>query len=130
MASRMRPSYAGTMADDHRGLAQRLRALRDEAADRVAQFEAVTRELADARGDADTDDEHDPEGSTVSWERAAHQESTDAARAHLVEIDAAIARVDCGWDGRCLGCGRSIPAERLAARPCADRCVACASSRR
>lgn len=117
------------MGEADRALAGRLLALRAEAADRVTRFEAVVRELADARNDSDTDDEHDPEGSTVSWERAAQQASVDAARAHLAEIDAAIARVDSGWDGRCAGCGRPIPAERLVARPSADRCVGCAANR-
>ena len=100
---------------------------RHEAAARVAEFEAVVLGLADARGDADTDDEHDPEGSTVSWERAAHEATAEAARAHLAEIDAALDRVRTGWDGSCAGCGKPIPAERLAARPSAAHCVTCAS---
>ena len=39
----------------------------------------------------------------------------------------ALARVRAGWDGACAGCGRPIPAERLIARPAADRCVRCAA---
>lgn len=102
---------------------------RAAAADRVAEFEDTTRAYADARGDADSDDEHDPEGSTLAWERAAAAASAEAAARHLSEIDAALARVASGWDGACAGCGRPIPAERLAVRPSADRCVACASRR-
>lgn len=118
------------MDEPDRALLAQLRERRDEEFRRVAQFDTVVRELAESRGDSDADDEHDPEGSTVAWERAAQQASADAARAHLAEIDAAIARVESGWDGTCAGCGRTIPAERLIARASANRCVACASGRR
>lgn len=107
-----------------------LRRSRAEAEARVAEFEATTAALAQARGDADSDDEHDPEGSTVAWDRAVSAATADAARELLADIDAAIARVADGWDGRCLGCGRAIPVERLAVRPQADRCVECAAGAR
>ncbi len=103
---------------------------RGEAVARVAEFDAVVRELAQARSDSDTDDEHDPEGSTLSWDRAVQAASADAARHRLAEIDAALDRLEAGWDGACVACGRPIPAERLAARPGADRCVACAGRAR
>lgn len=106
-----------------------LGAERDEALRRVALFDEVVRDLMEARGDADTDDEHDPEGSTVSWDRVTQEATARAAREHLGEIDAAIARVEGGWDGRCADCGEPIPPERLAARPSADRCVRCAGAR-
>lgn len=102
---------------------------RAEAVARVGEFDDVVRALTAARGDSDTDDEHDPEGSTVSWDRAVQAASLAAARRHLEEIDAAIARLRAGWDGSCADCGRPIPAARLAARPGADRCVTCASAR-
>ncbi|MDO5712286.1 MAG: TraR/DksA C4-type zinc finger protein [Micrococcales bacterium] len=37
-----------------------------------------------------------------------------------------MARVGDGWNGRCTRCDQPIPPERLAARPCADRCIRCA----
>lgn len=100
---------------------------REEVAARVTEFDSVAKDLADARGDADSDDEHDPEGSTIAWDRAAQEATAEGAREHLAEIDAAIARLRSGWDGRCADCGTLIPAERLAARPSADKCVPCAS---
>ena len=105
-----------------------LRALEDaraETAGRVAEFEAAVASIVRSRGD-DTDDEHDPDGTTLSWERALHAGTVDTARAHLAEIDAAIARVRGGWDGSCAVCGRPIAWERLAVRPSASRCVTCA----
>ena len=126
-------AYPKAVADDaamrSEELLAALRAERDEALRRVAVFDEVVRDLMEARGDADTDDEHDPEGSTVSWDRVTQEATARAARQHLAEIDAAIARVDAGWDGRCADCGEPIPAERLAARPSADRCVRCAGAR-
>lgn len=106
-----------------------LLATRAQVAARVDEFDSVAKELADARGDADSDDEHDPEGSTIAWDRAAQEATAEGARAHLAEIDAAIERLQSGWDGLCASCGRPIPPERLAARPSADRCVPCASDR-
>lgn len=97
---------------------------------RLAEFDAVGRELAQARGDADGDDEHDPEGSTVAWERATAQATTDGVSRRLAEVEAALARIAGGWNGECARCGNLINAERLAARPSADMCVACASRRR
>lgn len=113
--------------NDTGALLSALEGARAQAQTRVETFAAVLEGLRDARGDADTDDEHDPEGSTLSWDRATHAASLEAARTSLAEIDAAIARVRAGWDGACAGCGRPIPAERLIARPAADRCVHCAA---
>ena len=75
-----------------------------------------------------TDDEHDPEGTTA-FERARAQSLLDGSVAALAEIDAAYARLDAGTYGTCTGCGRPIPPARLAARPVARTCVACAPLR-
>lgn len=104
-----------------------LLAAREEKTARVREFDTVTSELTESRSDADTDDEHDPEGTTIAWDRAAQEATAESARAHLAEIDAAIERVRDGWNGACLQCGTPIPPERLVARPSADRCVPCAS---
>ena len=47
-------------------------------------------------------------------------EANDARKA---EIEAALARLDDGTYGRCIDCGKEIPAARLEARPEAARCV-------
>lgn len=111
---------------DRGDLLRELERARDEVAGRVAEFEENVASIVRARGD-DTDDEHDPDGTTLAWERALHAGTVDAARAHLAEIDAAIARLRGGWDGACEGCGRPIAWERLAVRPSASSCVDCAS---
>ena len=89
--------------------------------------------MAELRRDrsADTaDDEHDPEGVTLSTEWARLAGLNDAATRALAEIDEALARWDAGTYGICSDCGRSIPLERLRARPAATRCVACAEKAR
>ena len=42
-------------------------------------------------------------------------------------LDRALARVAAGTYGTCASCGRPVGAERLAARPEAETCVACAA---
>lgn len=50
----------------------------------------------------------------------------EGARAELLLIDRALARLDAGDYGRCERCGEAIADERLDVIPFAVRCVACA----
>ncbi|RBY95318.1 conjugal transfer protein TraR [Blastococcus sp. TF02-8] len=54
----------------------------------------------------------------------AQRRSADLQRT-IEEIDAALARIDAGTYGRCTGCEKAIPEERLELRPFARTCVAC-----
>ncbi len=95
-----------------------------------AESEAATlaRDLAglfEASRDSNADDEHDPEGATIGFERAQLTSLLAAARQRIAEVDDALHRVDSGGYGVCEGCGQRIPGERLAVRPFARRCVAC-----
>jgi RNA polymerase-binding transcription factor DksA len=47
----------------------------------------------------------------------------------IEEINAALSRIDEGVFGRCQGCQKAIPRERLDAVPYARYCVACARER-
>jgi RNA polymerase-binding transcription factor DksA len=76
-----------------------------------------------------TDDEHDPEGHTLAFERQQIVALLEAARTRASETDAAIARLDSGVYGACEECGRPIAGERLDARPTARRCISCAGAR-
>lgn len=75
---------------------------------------------------ANVDDEHDPEGATIAFERSQLSDSIDAARDRLREAEAALIRLDTGSYGVCEHCGERISAARLAARPVSRRCIACA----
>ena len=110
----------------------RLTAERDQTLDRIAQLE---REFAAivasaSEGSAGGDDEHDPEGATVAFERQHIAALADQAREHLSAIDAALSKIDSGRYEICDMCGGEIGAERLAARPSSLICVRCAGTRR
>ena len=72
------------------------------------------------------DDEHDPEGHTIAFERQQVAALLRDARSHLVEIDHAIVRLGEGTYGTCELCGGPIAPERLTTRPASRTCVACA----
>lgn len=80
-----------------------------------------------ARSDTPADDEHDPEGSTLSGEWSSAVGLREAARAELEQIARAEQRLDAGTYGICERCGTTIPPERLRVRPAASRCVVCAA---
>ncbi len=73
------------------------------------------------------DDEHDPEGSTIAFERSQASALLDSATVHLDDVDAALARIAEGVYGRCEDCDRVIAHERLLAQPAARRCIDCAT---
>jgi DnaK suppressor protein len=80
-----------------------------------------------SRADSVADDEHDPEGPTLAFERSQAAAILGQTREHLAQIDSAIVRLDSGTYGLCQTCGSEIPAGRLDARPYSTQCVACAS---
>ncbi|MHB1433462.1 MAG: TraR/DksA family transcriptional regulator [Streptosporangiaceae bacterium] len=116
----MAEAARAALAADRTATATRLAALERE-------FAAIVESVA--AGQAGGDDEHDPEGSTIAFERQHVAALIDQARAHLGAVDAALGRLDDGSYGRCERCGQPIGAERLAARPTAIRCVRCAARR-
>ena len=83
--------------------------------------------LISSHRDVAADDEHDPEGPTVSIQRAELTAMLRQSRDHLGAVDAALARLDDGTYGLCSSCKREIPTARLEARPFAHRCVTCAA---
>ena len=82
--------------------------------------------IVDASTNSNADDEHDPEGSTIAFERSQVSTLIEQTRARLVAVDAALERVDDGTYGICEKCGTTIAAGRLEARPVARTCIACA----
>jgi DnaK suppressor protein len=102
------------------------------AADRaatVAQLAALTRDfeqLVAASESSNADDEHDPEGATIGFERAQLAALIDQAKARLADLDRALEQVQAGGYGVCERCGAPIAPERLEARPSARTCISCA----
>jgi len=88
------------------------------------EFAAIVASASD--GSAGGDDEHDPEGATVAFERQHVAALLTQSRAHLAAIDAALRKLAAGRYEICDICGGPIAAERLAARPAALTCIRCA----
>jgi RNA polymerase-binding transcription factor DksA len=100
-----------------------------ERAAALAQIAALTREFDDvvaASKASNADDEHDPEGATIAFERQQVAALLEQAQRRLADVDAARARRAAGDYGICVNCGRPIAPERLAARPAARTCIDCA----
>jgi DnaK suppressor protein len=97
---------------------------------RIAAMAVEFEEIVGATTGSNTDDEHDPEGSTIAFERAQVAALLVEARAYLMDLDRALARLDSGTYGTCEHCSSPIAPERLAARPATETCVSCAPIRR
>ena len=92
----------------------------------IDSLEAVVAAIVEGAELVNTDDEHDPEGATIAYERAqalallrqAHDDLQALAETRRQLVD----------DGRvrCAVCGGEIDPERVAALPMASRCVRCA----
>jgi DnaK suppressor protein len=94
----------------------------------MAHIEALTAEFDDIVAgtvDGNSDDEHDPEGSTLAFERARVSALLSQEQAYLTELERAGDKIADGTYGVCTRCGSAIPTERLAARPAARTCVQC-----
>jgi RNA polymerase-binding transcription factor DksA len=101
-------------------------------ADVETQIVALTHDLdgvIEASRSSNADDEHDPEGATIAFERAQVAALLAGARQRLADLDAAMARHDAGTYGTCEVCAQPIPPQRLEVRPSARTCVPCSRPR-
>ncbi|MBB2893428.1 TraR/DksA family transcriptional regulator [Flexivirga oryzae] len=110
------------------GARELLEAERQQASQRLAALTDDFDNVVEASRDSNADDEHDPEGATIAFERAQVSALAQQAREHLAEIDAALERLADGSYGSCARCGQPIAAGRLQARPTARTCIACAAA--
>jgi len=93
-----------------------------------AQLAALRRDHAAilaASEASNADDEHDPEGATIAWEREQVAALITRLEGQRDQLVAAAVRAADGSYGTCERCGGEIPAERLAVRPAARTCVGC-----
>lgn len=114
--------------DDTRRTA--LLAARAEATARIVALAVDLDGIIEATAGANSDDEHDPEGATIAFERAQVVALLEQGRERVCDIDVALSRIDDGTYGTCAGCGAPIGPGRLEARPSATTCITCASPAR
>lgn len=111
-------------------LRQVLLAEREVAAGPLASLTAACDGIVAAAADVATDDEHDPEGATIAFERAQVAAVQAQVQRHLADLDRALEQLAGGTYGSCETCGSAIAPERLAVRPAARRCLPCAATQR
>ena len=123
-ADRARPAAAVSLPSDDE-LAAALAA--NEA--HVRDLERAHAEVVAAARDANADDEHDPEGATLAFEREQLAALLGQARRSGDDLRRARELVRSGDFGRCEVCGGPVGDERLRARPTARTCIGCARRR-
>jgi RNA polymerase-binding transcription factor DksA len=119
--------YQGQV-DEQQDVAEILATERTSTLSRLGGLERELSGIIES-GSAGADDEHDPEGATLAFERQHTAALLGQARQHLAETDAALARLAEGSYGTCANCGEQISGARLAALPVTTTCIRCASRR-
>jgi RNA polymerase-binding transcription factor len=109
------------------GPAAALDDLQRRTTERLAALTGDYAGIVEASKDSNADDEHDPEGATIAFERSQVGTLVEEARHRLAEVEAARARLADGTYGTCERCGEPIGEGRLEARPTARTCIRCAS---
>jgi DnaK suppressor protein len=104
----------------------RIHAERHRLASLVDSLSASFADLTEAAAADPPDDEHDPEGHTIAFERSQLIGLRDGYLQTLAELATAESRLDDGQAALCQECGVPIPHERRLAIPATTRCVHCA----
>jgi DnaK suppressor protein len=92
---------------------------------RIASLTLDLEEIIESSAGSNADDEHDPEGSTVAFERAQVSARLTEARSAVDQLDQALVRLANGDYWLCANCEKPIGPERLAARPSTTLCMSC-----
>lgn len=122
------PTEPAGLSPAHRRAALEL--IGEERARTVRLIDSLMRQwdgIVEASALTTNDDEHDPEGATVAFERAHVQGMLRHARVDLEDLDRAAQRVATGEYRVCERCGGRISADRLTALPAAKTCITCAN---
>ncbi len=109
-------------------LRARLQAALADNAEQLAALHRQHEEVVAASRDSNADDEHDPEGATIAFERQQVVALTAQLRRSREDLLRALEQGE--RYGSCERCGGAIGAERLEARPTARTCITCAAQRR
>ena len=116
-------------AVDLEQMTSRLEEQRAATVTRIAEMRAGFDGMVAASEGSNADDEHDPEGVTIAFERSQLGALIAQAENQLTEIEHAVMKISDGRYGVCESCGKQIAPERLEARPIARTCIKCANKR-
>lgn len=94
---------------------------------RLRGLDADFTAMVTASTDSNADDEHDPEGATIAFERSRLEALILQTQRHLADIGLAHDRLAQGTYEECESCGNPIGQARLDARPVARTCMSCAT---
>ena len=96
---------------------------------RTAILAQISDQRGGALGGAETAADHferrEDSSAQVATERELEFAIDERETSELTMIDAALARIEAGTYGECIGCGCDIPEPRLQASLDAPRCIAC-----
>lgn len=109
----------------HSQAEEKLRAERVRIVHQLAELGAT--ETGDLRGDVDFGDGF-ADAAAATAERTEVLGLIDNLHSVLVDVDAALARIQDGSYGICAKCGEEIGADRLEFRPSSIYCVRCKSA--
>jgi len=112
---------------DIRSLLSIVEAEQERTGRQIASLETIVAGIVQASELVSTDDEHDPEGATIAYERAQASALLRQARADRDALLVTRRQLELGQRVVCAVCGRDIDFERLAAVPTTARCVGCAA---
>jgi DnaK suppressor protein len=104
-----------------------VRAEQQRTARQVESLEAVVASIVEAAELTSTDDEHDPEGATIAYERAQAIALLRRAREDLDALVVTRRQLESTRVVVCSVCGGTIDLERVATLPTTSRCIRCAA---
>jgi RNA polymerase-binding transcription factor len=96
----------------------------------LARLERDHVNLMQASESSNADDEHDPEGATIAFEREQLVSIMTRMRQTVADLQQSLSDLDDGSYGVCQGCGKAIDPARLEVRPQARSCIDCARRQR
>jgi RNA polymerase-binding transcription factor DksA len=103
-----------------------VRAEHERTARQVESLQQVVASIVEASELTATDDEHDPEGATIAYERAQAIALLRQARDDLDALAVTQMQLESAQVVMCSVCGRTIDLERVATLPTTRRCIRCA----
>ena len=104
-----------------------VRVAQQRTARQIASLELIVASIIEGSELTSTDDEHDPEGATIAYERAQVIALLRQAREDCDALVVTRTQLEEGRRPVCTGCRRSIDLERVAALPTTTRCIGCAA---